>query len=114
MSPSRLPEVAEDLERLLADMRAAAGEQGWINHPMTQRLARCIVDLRDGEADPPTPGSDAAEWRDTALQAIRAADLLAEATIDRLDAGNEYRINEALEVLYGIPGYWQLSKRAAA
>jgi len=60
----------------------------------------------------PAPGSDAAEWRATALQAIRAADMLAEAAINRMDPEREDRINEGLKVLRGTPGYWQLTKEA--
>lgn len=46
-------EIVDSFEELLADMRQAAGEQGWINNPLTLRLAGCIVSLNDYLAETP-------------------------------------------------------------
>jgi hypothetical protein len=58
----------------------------------------------------PAKGSDAGLWRDVALQAIRAADLLANVAISRMHPGNETQVNEGLEVLQSVPGYWKLRR----
>lgn len=61
----------------------------------------------------PVPDTDAARWRQVALQAIRAADMLAAVAIDRMDRDNEQRVNEALVELQSVPDYWQLARQAS-
>jgi hypothetical protein len=46
---ARLTRAAEDLDAILPGLRRLAGEEGWVNHPQTVRLAQIIGNLHDGD-----------------------------------------------------------------
>lgn len=60
----------------------------------------------------PEAGTDAALWRDIAIRAIRAGDLLADAAIARMDRENEAQVNAGLKALQSVEGYWKLRHEA--
>lgn len=60
----------------------------------------------------PALGSDAALWRDATLQAIGAAEKLADIAIEFMNRENEDAVNEALSELQSVPSYWQLRDEA--
>lgn len=60
----------------------------------------------------PVTGSDAALWREATLQAIGAAEKLADVAIEFMDRENEDAVNEALSDLQSVPSYWKLRDEA--